>query len=279
MFSLPQTEQSEVDGTSESRPIHFIDKPKRFASLLWALYALPAELRSISESPENVSKLIDIAKAAQRYAFKSTEAWALNCLVDIVKSGFRISKRGINPWHIFALASLCNCDELRKAMITKIKDSAAAGKVAYPWVVLIADALGIQELQGEAYYKLVIRGHEGWTELEESVVRRLYIGFCKLVTFKDQLFADPMPIILHECTGPGPCRARWAVQWKESQAPDPTQPAIPSVDIVGQLKACAANLRRNRVYPGPCHDAWLATIEAKAKELEDGIRLYQFFIS
>ncbi|KAG8907801.1 hypothetical protein FRC01_007563 [Tulasnella sp. 417] len=295
MFTLPQGESSKVDGQSASMPIRFADKPRRFTALLWALYALPAELRSINHSAENCMKLIDIATAAQKYAFKTTEEWALSCLVDLVKTSNHLGERKINPWRIFALATLCNSQELRQAMIDKIRERASQGKLHYSWVVTIGESLSIPELLGAGYYEIVIQNRllkrtrlavipgkqnpQHWNEdgkLNEPMMNKLYVGFCKLVTFKDTLFSTPMPIANHQCPlDPNQCRARWNLLWKEGQQ-DGTE-RIPSVHVLGHLKSFADYLRRSRAYPGPCHPAWVASVEAKIKELENPLKLYEFF--
>ncbi|KAG9018174.1 hypothetical protein FRB90_012018 [Tulasnella sp. 427] len=279
MFTLPQGESANVDGQSASMPIRFADKPRRFTALLWALYALPAELRSINHSAENCMKLIDIATAAQKYAFKTTEEWALSCLVDLVKTSNHLGERKINPWRIFALATLCNSQELRQAMIDKIRERALQGKLHYSWVVTIGESLGIPELLGAGYYEIVIQKPQQWNtdgKLTEAMMQKLYIGFCKLVTFKDTLFSTPMPIANHQCPlDPNQCRARWNLLWKEGHQEGSER--IPSVHVLGHLKNFADYLRRSRAYPGPCQPAWIASVEAKIKELEDPLRLYEFF--
>lgn len=68
-----------------------------------------------------------------------------------------MTRHQINPWRIFALASLCNCDELRLAMVDKIKERASSGNLAYSWVIAIGESLGIPELLGEGYYRTVIK--------------------------------------------------------------------------------------------------------------------------
>lgn len=131
------------------------------------------------------------------------------------------------------------------------------------------------------------------------MVQKLYVGFCKLVTFKDTLFSTPMPIANHQCPlDPNQCRARWNLLWKEGQQEGTER--IPSVHVLGHLKSFADYLRRrcvafifftslgfmipggltlscSRAYPGPCHPAWVASVEAKIKELENPLRLYEFF--
>ena len=119
MLSLPAENAPMAEGMSFHRPIEFDDRPRRFASLLWALYALfvivppslfpfdlthgttftlnsPAELRSINSSADNCKKLIDIATAAHKFAFKTTEEWAVSCLVDLVKTSNRIGTHHVS---------------------------------------------------------------------------------------------------------------------------------------------------------------------------------------
>lgn len=63
--------------------------------LSFPAFGRPAELRSINHSAENCMKLIDIATAAQKYAFKTTEEWALSCLVDLVKTSNHLGERKV----------------------------------------------------------------------------------------------------------------------------------------------------------------------------------------
>ncbi|KAG8897609.1 hypothetical protein FRB99_008042 [Tulasnella sp. 403] len=243
MFSLPQMNPSNAEGTSMERPIKFVDKPRRFHALLWALYALPAELRQIGRSSANCLKLIDIATAAQKYAFKSTEQWALESLVDLVKNSNSLGDNRINPWRIFALATFCGCDPLRQAMIKKVKERAAAGKLLYSWVLSIGEALDIGELLADAYYQTVIKDPEHWNEdgkLTDAMVQKLYVGFCKLVTFKDTMFMSHITIVPHECPlDVGQCRARWNMLLRECEDHHP----VPSVDVLGQMRAFSKYLR------------------------------------
>ena len=68
---------------------------------VYLILSRPAELRSINGSAENCLKLIDIATAAQKYMFKTTEAWALDCLVDLVKTSNQIGERKVSSKNPF----------------------------------------------------------------------------------------------------------------------------------------------------------------------------------
>ena len=52
--------------------------------LVWALYALPPELQVVFSSNADLTQLIDIARIANKYSFKSLETWALDAVQEYV---------------------------------------------------------------------------------------------------------------------------------------------------------------------------------------------------
>ncbi|KAG8997193.1 hypothetical protein FRB94_011140 [Tulasnella sp. JGI-2019a] len=277
LFCLPQEVGSAAEGVSWHRPIRLPEKPRRFANLLWALYALPAELKNVADDSANCLRLVDIAMAAQKYGFHTTENWAVDRLKKVVKSAENVDGV-VNPWRIFSVASACQSDELRQIMIERIIEQANHRRLAWSWLVTIGEALQITELMGEGYYHIVIRDHTRWNEdgkLTEAQVAKLYIGFCRLVTYKDILFGSPLlPITHHNCLmGPDVCRARWELMWR--QAMDLC--GLPSVHIIGYLSAVLKYIRHNHTFQGPCRNAWIATLVAKIDELKPSNRLHEFF--
>lgn len=73
------------------------------------------------------------------------------------------------------------------------------------------------------------------------MLKKLYVGFCGLVTYKDELQVAQMPITSHDCPlGAGQCRARFNLLWKEGHE----DVKLPSVDVLGHLRAFAKYLRQ-----------------------------------
>ncbi|KAG8875030.1 hypothetical protein FRB97_005478 [Tulasnella sp. 331] len=280
LFCLPQETDSNVEGVSWHRPIRLPEKPRRFANLLWALYALPAELNSVADDSANCLRLVDIAMAAQKYGFQTTENWAVDRLKKVIKTSENVDGV-VNPWRVFSVATVCQNNELRQLMIERIIHQANHRRLAWSWLVTIGESLQITELMGEGYYHLVIRDHTRWNEdgkLTEAQVAKLYIGLCRLAAYKDLLFGSPiLPIVDHDCLmGPDICRARWELMWR--QALDLC--GLPSVHIVGYLAAVLKYMRHNvEIQKGFLSSPEFAILGASKDETKIGSKLLQWYIS
>ncbi|PPQ95264.1 hypothetical protein CVT26_014838 [Gymnopilus dilepis] len=105
MFSLPQGSM-EIEGRSDENPIILTgDTPDEFRHFLWALYALPPELRIITGANANLNHLIDIARVSNKYSFKSLETWALDAIQEYVNRKPSPILTGVPPLSSIAPAS------------------------------------------------------------------------------------------------------------------------------------------------------------------------------
>ncbi|KAF8644671.1 hypothetical protein AX16_008331 [Volvariella volvacea WC 439] len=85
MFSLPQG-STEAEGKSDRNPVILHgDTVSEFKHFLWALYALPPELSSLtSPTSDSLVQLMDIARISYKYSFKSLETWSLDAIQEYV---------------------------------------------------------------------------------------------------------------------------------------------------------------------------------------------------
>ncbi|KAJ3718146.1 hypothetical protein C8R42DRAFT_723526 [Lentinula raphanica] len=76
---------SSPEGASDKSPILLTgDTAADFRSLLWALYTLPADVFAMPSTQPQLNRLIGIARIAHKYAFRTTESWALSVLTMCV---------------------------------------------------------------------------------------------------------------------------------------------------------------------------------------------------
>ncbi|KAJ4490690.1 hypothetical protein J3R30DRAFT_3399973 [Lentinula aciculospora] len=176
------------EGSSDKIPIHlFGDTAADFRSLLWALYALPAEVFAMPSTQAQITRLIGIARIAHKYAFRTTESWALSVLTmcvcqapdtpsdhDIhgdVEVDSEAGKSIVSSTNILIqlteVAVLCAHDELHEAVEPIWADLLFAGQTQD-----IVSAMGLADryksqlrpLLGLAYYLMMLKGKEEWTK-------------------------------------------------------------------------------------------------------------------
>jgi hypothetical protein len=215
MFSLdgiPRSESSESlaptspvhhhspgsEGLSDSSPILLSgDTASDFRALLWALYALPAEVFAVPSSTTQLLRLISIARIAHKYAFRTTEAWALTVLtmcvcqsgtpttpdgsatatgmdsmglavpMGFVGSSSPIASSTSILIQLTEVAVLCAHDELHEAVEPIWADLLFAGQTKdIVSAMTIADRYKTQlrPLLGLAYYLMMLKGKEEWSK-------------------------------------------------------------------------------------------------------------------
>lgn len=78
-------------------------------------------------------------------------------------------------------------------------------------------------------------------KLNDEMMRKLNLGFIKLVTYKDRALSKPPPLANHACPmqSPEQCRARWVLVWNECRG----SLDLPSVHVLGQLEGVSTKLR------------------------------------
>ncbi|KAF9525857.1 hypothetical protein CPB83DRAFT_771267 [Crepidotus variabilis] len=184
MFSLPQG-TNEVEGRSDDNPIILMgDSPEEFRHFLWALYALPPELKQLTSQAANLGHLIDITRVANKYSFKSIETWALDAIQDYVNRKPSPILSAIPPPHnyiftgysnlrllpsgsmtptdtenqltrLIRLAQLCQHDRLLNTMINLLRQLMSSS-VQYAYLAMtLADELDLRSLRGAAYLEVM----------------------------------------------------------------------------------------------------------------------------
>ncbi|KAF7319912.1 BTB domain-containing protein [Mycena kentingensis (nom. inval.)] len=178
MFSLPQG-QREVEGRSDENPIRLTgDTVAEFRNFLWALYALPPELRIIHSDSADLTQLMDIARMANKYSFKSIETWSLDALQEYVTLKPSPILTSIPPpnTYVFSptqpdygqgsennaqltrlvrLAQLCSHDALLNTMIQLLRQLMSSS-LQYAYLAMtLADELDLRVLRGAAYLEVM----------------------------------------------------------------------------------------------------------------------------
>ncbi|KAJ3823304.1 hypothetical protein EV361DRAFT_794742 [Lentinula raphanica] len=177
---------SSPEGASDKSPILLTgDTAADFRSLLWALYALPADVFAMPSTQPQLNRLIGIARIAHKYAFRTTESWALSVLTMCVcqapdtpsghdihgdveadtEAGRSIVSSTELLIQLTEVAVLCAHDELHEAVEPIWADLLFAGQTHD-----IVSAIGLADrytaqlrpLLGLAYYLMMLKGKEEW---------------------------------------------------------------------------------------------------------------------
>ncbi|KAH9480809.1 hypothetical protein JR316_0007409 [Psilocybe cubensis] len=186
MFSLPQGGQ-DVEGRSDANPIVLIgDTPEEFRHFIWALYALPHELKIVTSPHANLLQLIDIARVSNKYSFKSLETWALDAIQEYVnrkpspilggtEQALSFNSNLATPnatakspedpaaqnetadqlTRLIRLAQLCQHERLLSTMINLLRQLMSTS-VRYAYLAMtLADELDLRTLRGAAYLEVM----------------------------------------------------------------------------------------------------------------------------
>ncbi|KIJ64415.1 hypothetical protein HYDPIDRAFT_90288 [Hydnomerulius pinastri MD-312] len=207
LFTLPQGDIPE-EGTSDDNPIVLQgDTPEEFRNFLWSLYALPHEIMMVRGQQVNLNCLIDIAKVASKYSFKSTETWSLDAIQEYIERkpspilssiplGFPFatnspssplleSKHQIS--RLVRLAQMCGHTKLLGTMIALLRQLMSTSLHFSYLAMSLADELDLRELRGLAYLEVLQRsvficgGDEDGNALVEGEVHESADGLDRLV--------------------------------------------------------------------------------------------------
>ncbi|KAL0961398.1 hypothetical protein HGRIS_006349 [Hohenbuehelia grisea] len=179
MFSLPQAQTSE--GRSDNNPIIIHgDTAAEFRDFLWALYALPPELRVVNSPNADLNQLINIARISNKYTFKTLETWALDAIHEYVNqrpspihkiiphpSSFTFIphmnhdspslttcmniESTAQLTRLIRLAQMCSHERLLETMIDLLK-KLMDESLQYAYLSMaLADELNLRALKGPAY--------------------------------------------------------------------------------------------------------------------------------
>ncbi|KAJ6584066.1 hypothetical protein DFH09DRAFT_265999 [Mycena vulgaris] len=182
MFTLPQGE-NEIEGRSDDNPIVLTgDTVAEFRHFLWALYALPPELRVIHSDKMNLTQVIDVARLANKYSFKTLETWSLDAIQEYVNrkpspiltsipppnsytfspNSPSSSSQGSTPiestaqlTRLIRLAQMCNHERLLSTMIQLLRQLMSSS-LQYAYLAMtLADELDLRALRGAAYLEVM----------------------------------------------------------------------------------------------------------------------------
>ncbi|KAF8214919.1 hypothetical protein K438DRAFT_1705372 [Mycena galopus ATCC 62051] len=175
MFTLPQGD-NEIEGRSDENPIVLTgDTVAEFRHFLWALYALPPELRVIHSSDADLTQLMDIARIANKYSFKTIETWSLDAIQEYVNRKPSPILTSIPPpnsytfspnaaaalestaqlTRLIRLAQMCSHEKLLSTMITLLRQLMSSS-LQYAYLAMtLADELDLRALRGAAYLEVM----------------------------------------------------------------------------------------------------------------------------
>ncbi|KAK7048637.1 BTB domain-containing protein [Favolaschia claudopus] len=212
---IPSTANAE--GESDENPIRLQgDKAEEFSALLWSLYSLPSEIASAMSAHANDLQLINLARIAHKYQFRSTENWALNSLTAYHSSTVG-SPSVQNLVQITELSILCDCKALLNAAVAKWKRLLGEGR-AVAVAINVAERLNLRSLLGISYYQMMLKGREAWDSDPQLNARqriRLLSGHYNLIKLCEELPSCPPRLVHdHSCIRKGKCKNAFAAFWK-----------------------------------------------------------------
>ncbi|TFK33027.1 hypothetical protein BDQ12DRAFT_691724 [Crucibulum laeve] len=213
LFVLPTQLGSSEEGNDDRNPICLQgDTAEQFRALLWALYALPAEIIQFTMFAGD-HRFYHIARLANKYHFATTETWALEAIPGYFN---RIDTQLVVADLIPAteVAFLCEHDELKKLTVSRWKhylgeptDIVAA--------INISEKLNIPDLLGEAYHRMMLLGREVWdSSLTASQRIRLLSGFYNIYKICESLGSnEPKYVHANSCPNHFQCYNDWTEIW------------------------------------------------------------------
>ncbi|THH03353.1 hypothetical protein EW145_g6326 [Phellinidium pouzarii] len=249
LFMLPQGELRTEGGSDDNPVILKGDTANDFRNFLWAMYAMPHELKALFDTQSDVAKLLDIANVANKYSFKSLETWACDALQQCVaRRPFPLSDS--NPVHraqltrIIQLAQLCQHERLLQTIVSAMRNLLTTYPTFLTLALSLADELAppIPSLTGAAYFSALLRGPAFWDapDMHLTIHQRLRIltGYHRLTSDWEMIRANA-PEFTHapSCVAWNhtQCTASWNAFWKEQVASDNVT-KLSVADVGGRLK-------------------------------------------
>lgn len=139
----------------------------------WLTWHRPQEIAMIRSSQVDLNCLIDIAKVASKYSFKSTESWALDAIQKRVeRKPSPLIPSGLSPnqpasvvhdskmqlSRLIRLAQMCGHQKLLDTMVTLLRQLMSVS-LHYSYLAMtLSDELDLRELRGLAYIEVLQRG-------------------------------------------------------------------------------------------------------------------------
>ncbi|PCH40289.1 hypothetical protein WOLCODRAFT_136764 [Wolfiporia cocos MD-104 SS10] len=310
MFQLTaETESARSDcsmtvpeGESDDNPIRLQgDTAEEFRSLLWALYALPHELMLATTAEANSTQLVNLARMAHKYQFRSIETWVLGALhIFYSRAGAFDAVAPAPPMlphsnasyeapslvQLTELAALCERPELLDLMIARWKKQIGEGK-DLALAISIGERLNLRPILGLAYHAMMLKGRAFW-DTEPALTRehrvRLISGYYNLTKMWEALPAQPPPLSHNQrCTGQQRCTRAFGQLWKAvlEQAPQ-VIPGMQKEDVLTKfmlvesvMKAIIESQPQASVDHLPhCKESALAVTTMKAREFKETLADY-----
>lgn len=257
MFSLPFVKESQSDDPIRAIPLS--DTAEQFRDLLWALYAVPAQLCA---PPENdaafLGRLLNIALLASKYCIVSYEAWALDRILTLAQNPNLFLRQASPELCARALhvASLCDHRHLMDIIVQRLVARMLWSDLNRQPILHVAIRLGIPILQGVAYYRDLVdleRAHQdkggGLTFLpsvpHEEQRLRLFSAYQSLVSLWDRIRTKPPAFEIddHTCSEHSVCIATWTKLWSSvASSEQTTKHGV--VDVLGRLKSMMIQLKK-----------------------------------
>ncbi|KAJ8523248.1 hypothetical protein ONZ45_g317 [Pleurotus djamor] len=200
----------DCEGESELTPICLPDVTvDEFRTLLWSLYALPAELVTASRTRAEVDRFIDLAMVSSRFQFPDCEASILARLT--------------------AVAVLCDHQALSSIVVAHWKRLVGEGR-ELKLALEVAERHSMDELLGLGYLAFLRKGRDHWPSESRHTIRLLN-GFYILVNLCITLPRQSPPFTHHiTCSSQNKCGENWRKFWKH----------IISGDVSGKLAKTAS---------------------------------------
>ncbi|EIW81209.1 hypothetical protein CONPUDRAFT_137261 [Coniophora puteana RWD-64-598 SS2] len=274
MFQLPQGSKP-AEGQTDDNPVYLPgDTAEEFRNFLWALYALPSELMTISSAQIELGRIIDIASVANKYSFRTTETWALDAIRQFTerKPSVLIPAAFPTPSSLPAmgnkdiiarlvrLAQKCGHARLLESMVNVLTHRMKTSVQFAYLAMTLGDEYDIRGLRGAGYLEVLLNANfvcstdhssgglvEGDIQTEAGKNRlvisstqrlRLLSGYQRLSKTWDRLRANaPQFDHVPPCSAEWHshgCTQSWVEFWKEKTRSEAVL-SLSSADVLGRL--------------------------------------------
>ncbi len=213
----------------------------------------PPELFLMHSPRAEVVKLVNIAKIAHKYCFKSLESWSCEAILNYVsRQPSPFNNTSNQEWipMIIRLAHLCHQDRLLETSIQLMKQFIARSEVFLLIAMNLADELGITSLRGTAYFEALNRGHQFWMDCADvSQAQRICLlyGYYRLSKEWERIRTVPPRFEHANSCGvtwhSNQCMTSWNDFWKKNTTSDVLM-NLSLADVGGRLRLIVKELDR-----------------------------------
>ncbi|KAH9936087.1 uncharacterized protein B0H18DRAFT_972097 [Fomitopsis serialis] len=296
-----------TEGESDDNPIRLQgDTGDEFRALLWALYALPHELMSATSSDANCTMLVNLARVAHKYQFRSIETWVLSAVhnyysrpgaFDPVPTTTPPTLPPAAPANappsleqLTELAALCERSDLLDLAIARWKKQIGEGK-DLALAIIIGERLSLRPIVGLAYHAMMLKGRAHW-ETESTLSRdqrvRLLSGYYALTKMWEALPGQPPPLShTVRCTSNQRCNKAFGQLWKAVlEGGSDILPGLQREDVLTKLMLAESTIKvllenNGHVLLGQpvdglptCKESALVVTAFKVREFKDSLTDY-----